>query len=326
MDALERTLTQSRGGADEADAQARVRAARARRAAPRRRALGGAAARGRRRAATTSRAGNGRGHGRTQRLRRGRHQEPAAAEATIIGAARAYGAATPRATRGAHAARGRAGARGRADATTRRAGGARTAGTELLPWRRSWRRRGSQVVAARGGRRSPLGARRSRCRGRRRDRVHDFAGGEIPPPRAETTPKRRPARAARSRRPSRPDPDADATETPTADRQEPTTEPTPEPTETATPEPTAAAPSGSPMRSRRRATRRWPTATSTARSPISKPRSTRAETPREVDPCAYAMYDYGDALLRAGRPQESVQILEARLARFDNQNGRSARC
>jgi len=41
----------------------------------------------------------------------------------------------------------------------------------------------------------------------------------------------------------------------------------------------------------------------------------------QVDPCAYAMYDYGAALVAAGRPAEAVQILEARLARFDNQNG-----
>ena len=41
----------------------------------------------------------------------------------------------------------------------------------------------------------------------------------------------------------------------------------------------------------------------------------------QVDPCAYAMYDYGVALVAAGRPAEAVQILEARLARFDNQNG-----
>ena len=33
------------------------------------------------------------------------------------------------------------------------------------------------------------------------------------------------------------------------------------------------------------------------------------------------MYDYGAALVAAGRPGEAVQILEARLARFDNQNG-----
>jgi predicted Zn-dependent protease len=33
------------------------------------------------------------------------------------------------------------------------------------------------------------------------------------------------------------------------------------------------------------------------------------------------MYDYGAALLQAGRPAEAVQVLQARLARFDNQNG-----
>jgi len=40
-----------------------------------------------------------------------------------------------------------------------------------------------------------------------------------------------------------------------------------------------------------------------------------------VDPCAYAMYDLADALVRAGRPQDAIPILQARLQRFDNQNG-----
>jgi predicted Zn-dependent protease len=33
------------------------------------------------------------------------------------------------------------------------------------------------------------------------------------------------------------------------------------------------------------------------------------------------MYDYADALVKAGRPAEAVPVLEARLQRFDNQNG-----
>ena len=40
-----------------------------------------------------------------------------------------------------------------------------------------------------------------------------------------------------------------------------------------------------------------------------------------VDPCAYAMYDLADALVRSGRPQDAIPILQARLQRFDNQNG-----
>ncbi len=40
-----------------------------------------------------------------------------------------------------------------------------------------------------------------------------------------------------------------------------------------------------------------------------------------VDPCAYAMYDLADALMRSGRPQDAIPILQARLQRFDNQNG-----
>jgi hypothetical protein len=33
------------------------------------------------------------------------------------------------------------------------------------------------------------------------------------------------------------------------------------------------------------------------------------------------MYDYAAALVAAGRPAEAVPVLEARLQRFDNQNG-----
>src|SRR5206468_12812654 len=40
-----------------------------------------------------------------------------------------------------------------------------------------------------------------------------------------------------------------------------------------------------------------------------------------VDPCAYAMYDLADALVRSGRPQEAIPVLQTRLQRFDNQNG-----
>ena len=47
---------------------------------------------------------------------------------------------------------------------------------------------------------------------------------------------------------------------------------------------------------------------------------TRARGSAAIDPCAYAMYDYGDALYQAGRPDEAVTVLEARLDRFDNQN------
>jgi hypothetical protein len=33
------------------------------------------------------------------------------------------------------------------------------------------------------------------------------------------------------------------------------------------------------------------------------------------------MYDYADALVKAGRPAEAIPVLEARLQRFNNQNG-----
>jgi eukaryotic-like serine/threonine-protein kinase len=40
-----------------------------------------------------------------------------------------------------------------------------------------------------------------------------------------------------------------------------------------------------------------------------------------VDPCAYAMYDYADALVRSGQPAAAIPVLQERLRRFDNQNG-----
>jgi predicted Zn-dependent protease len=33
------------------------------------------------------------------------------------------------------------------------------------------------------------------------------------------------------------------------------------------------------------------------------------------------MYDLADALVRSGRPQDAIPILQERLQRFDNQNG-----
>jgi serine/threonine-protein kinase len=40
-----------------------------------------------------------------------------------------------------------------------------------------------------------------------------------------------------------------------------------------------------------------------------------------VDPCAYAMYDYADALVRSGRPADAIPVLQERLRRFHNQDG-----
>jgi predicted Zn-dependent protease len=39
-----------------------------------------------------------------------------------------------------------------------------------------------------------------------------------------------------------------------------------------------------------------------------------------VDPCAYALYDYADALVRSGRPAEAIPVLQDRLRRFHNQD------
>ena len=43
-------------------------------------------------------------------------------------------------------------------------------------------------------------------------------------------------------------------------------------------------------------------------------------TSTAVDPCAYAMYDYADALVRSGRPAEAIPVLQDRLRRFHNQD------
>ena len=39
-----------------------------------------------------------------------------------------------------------------------------------------------------------------------------------------------------------------------------------------------------------------------------------------VDPCAYALYNYADALVTAGHPDQAIPILQERLQRFNNQN------
>jgi serine/threonine protein kinase len=142
------------------------------------------------------------------------------------------------------------------------------------------------------------------------------SGGDSdkPKPRAKATP-------AKTTKPK-----ASATAKP---KQKSTPTPTPTPTPTATPTPTPTA-----------------TATQTAQAAGGNPSALQAKGHNEllagnlpaalndlkaavdacgnstaVDPCAYAMYDYGDALVRSGRPDEAIPVLEARLQRFDNQNG-----
>ena len=42
---------------------------------------------------------------------------------------------------------------------------------------------------------------------------------------------------------------------------------------------------------------------------------------KELDPCGYAIYNYGSALHRAGRSAEAIPLLERRLAGFSFQRG-----
>jgi eukaryotic-like serine/threonine-protein kinase len=108
------------------------------------------------------------------------------------------------------------------------------------------------------------------------------------------------------------------TDTPTP---APTDTPTPTPTETPTAEPTEAAPSGNPSALQAKGHTALLNGDTQGALTNLKAAVDACGGSSQVDPCAYAMYDYGAALLQAGRPAEAVQILEARLQRFDNQNG-----
>ncbi|HWK26755.1 MAG TPA: protein kinase [Solirubrobacter sp.] len=135
------------------------------------------------------------------------------------------------------------------------------------------------------------------------------------PPRAETTPTATPSPRATST----PTPEATPTATPS-----PTDTPTPAPTETATPEPETPGagepPSGDPSKLQAAGhTALLNGDVETALTDL-KAAIDACGGSAQVDPCAYAMYDYAAALLAAGRAEEAAQVLEQRLARFDDQN------
>jgi hypothetical protein len=116
-----------------------------------------------------------------------------------------------------------------------------------------------------------------------------------------------------------PTPTKTSTPTPTK-----TSTPTPTPTQTATPTPTPTPPppsGGDPSALQAKGhsellAGNYPAAINDLSGAVKACGSSSA-----VDPCAYAMYDLADALVRSGRPQEAIPILRARLQRFDNQNG-----
>jgi serine/threonine-protein kinase len=121
---------------------------------------------------------------------------------------------------------------------------------------------------------------------------------------------------------------ATATDTPTPKPTDtPTAEPTPsatatnEPSSTPTPTATPDTPTGSPASLQARGhsellAGNLDSAVSTLKAAVD---ACGAST--QVDPCAYAMYDYAVALVQSGRPADAIPVLQARLQRFDNQNG-----
>ena len=103
---------------------------------------------------------------------------------------------------------------------------------------------------------------------------------------------------------------------------EPTDTPTPEPTESATPDATPlGAPTGTPSELQAAGHQALEAGDIEAALTNLKAAVDACGDSAAVDPCAYAMYDYADALVQAGRSAEAVAVLQQRLDRFDNQNG-----
>ncbi len=140
-------------------------------------------------------------------------------------------------------------------------------------------------------------------------------GGGSPQHHASNTPTATPHKTPKAT------PTKTSTPTPTPTK---TATPTPTPTQTATPTPTptqTAAATGDPSALQAKGHNEllagnYPAAITDLQGAVQACGSSNA-----VDPCAYAMYDLADALVRSGRPQEAIPILQERLQRFDNQNG-----
>jgi serine/threonine-protein kinase len=144
-------------------------------------------------------------------------------------------------------------------------------------------------------------------------------GGDDPTPRTETTPEATATASPEKTREPTPTASPDPTETASP---EPTGTPTAEPTASATPDQTAGAPpSGSPAQLQAKGHQALLGGDLDGALTNLKAAVDACGSSTQVDPCAYAMYDYADALVKAGRPAEAVPVLEARLQRFDNQNG-----
>jgi predicted Zn-dependent protease len=134
---------------------------------------------------------------------------------------------------------------------------------------------------------------------------------------ATTTPTKTPRATPAKTKTPKPTPTKTATPTPT---------PTPTPTHTATPTPT---PTSTPTTARASGSASsleakghsellagdYPAAITDLQTAVQACGGSSA-----VDPCAYAMYDLADALVRSGRPSEAIPILQERLNRFHNQD------
>jgi serine/threonine-protein kinase len=140
-------------------------------------------------------------------------------------------------------------------------------------------------------------------------------------------PAKRPPAATKPKRTPTATPTAKATPTATATPKR-TATPTPTPTATAasTPTPTstptpppAPAPS-SPAALERQGHSLLAAGRADEAVPVLARAVAACRSSSAVDPCAYALYDYADALVRSGRPAEAVPVLEERLRRFHNQD------
>jgi serine/threonine protein kinase len=137
-------------------------------------------------------------------------------------------------------------------------------------------------------------------------------------PEATATPSPKPHKSPKPTPTASPKPTDTPTQAPTeTPTQAPTDTPTPKATHTATP----SAPSTSPATLEARGHSQLLSGDTQGAVTTLKAAVDACGGSTQVDPCAYAMYDYADALVRAGRANEAIPVLQARLARFDNQNG-----
>jgi type IV secretory pathway VirB10-like protein len=127
---------------------------------------------------------------------------------------------------------------------------------------------------------------------------------EKPKPTATDTPTPKPTETAT------------ATATPTPDATE-----TEEPGSTPTPEATPETPKGTPTDLQARGHTELLAGNVESAVVTLKGAVDACGASTQVDPCAYAMYDYAAALVQSGRPAEAIPVLQTRLQRFDNQNG-----